>query len=78
MDNFGDSVGLVADWVAIKCWWQLDSPAACGGRGCSGHQPYNWQTSRLSSLRKTKIKRCEQVASRLKASESPHRYASSG
>ena len=38
MDNFGDSVGLVADWLAFERWWRPHPLIARGGRGCIDHQ----------------------------------------
>jgi hypothetical protein len=48
VDNFGDSVGLVADWVTLARWWRPYPPAA---RGCCGnldYQPGNRSTSGLA------------------------------
>ena len=47
VDNFGDSVGLVADWPALKCWWQSHPLIARRGRRCSGYQPDYWEASSL-------------------------------
>ena len=48
LDNSGDSLGLVANWVAITRRWRFDSPAARSG-GCDfGHQPRYWSTSCLN------------------------------
>lgn len=47
VDNSGDSVGLVADWLAFECWRRAHSPAAGGRCGRFDHQPRNWATSCL-------------------------------
>ena len=38
VDNSGDSVGLVADWLTFECWWKFDPPAAGGSCDCAGNQ----------------------------------------
>ena len=48
MDNFGNSVGLVADWIAVARGWRSDSPAACRCGGDSNHQSCDWSTSRIN------------------------------
>ena len=47
VDNSSDSVGLVADWIAVTRGWRSDSPAArcCGGD--PDHQPRDWSSSCL-------------------------------
>ena len=47
MDNFGDLIGLVADWVALECWWQSDSLATRGSSRCFDHQSRDGTKSRL-------------------------------
>jgi hypothetical protein len=42
VDNLGDPFGLVADWLALKRWWQSYPPTARGGRSGFGHQPDYW------------------------------------
>jgi len=37
VDNFGNSVGLVADWIAVTRGWRSDSPAACRCGGDPDH-----------------------------------------
>ena len=48
VDNFGDSVGLVADWLALTRWWRPHPPAACGSRGYIDNQPGNRPASCLA------------------------------
>ena len=42
VDNLGDPFGFVADWPALKRWWQSYPPTARGGRSGFGHQPDYW------------------------------------
>lgn len=48
VDNFGDSAGLVADWLALTRWWRSHPPVARGSRDYTGNQPGNRSTSRLA------------------------------
>jgi hypothetical protein len=48
VDNFGDSVGLVADWLALARWWRSHSPAARSSRDHISDQPGNRSTSCLA------------------------------
>ena len=45
VDNSSDSVGLVADWIAVTRRWRSHPPAACSRGGDSNHQPRDWPTS---------------------------------
>ena len=47
VDNIGDSLGVVADWVTVSCGWRSYSPAARGRGGDSNHQFGDWSTSCL-------------------------------
>ena len=47
VDNIGDSLGLVADWVTVSCGWRTYSPVARGRGGDSDHQSGDWSTSCL-------------------------------
>ena len=47
VDNSGDFVGLVADWLAFECWWRFHPPVAGGSRDCAGNQSRNWPASCL-------------------------------
>ena len=48
VDNFGDSAGLVADWLALERWWRPHPLAARSRRGYFDHQPGNRPASRLA------------------------------
>ncbi len=47
VDNSGNSVGLVADWLAFERWWRPHPLVARGRRGDTDHQPGNRSTSGL-------------------------------
>lgn len=47
VDNFGDSAGLVADWLALTRWWQPHPSTARGSCDYFGHQPGNRSTGCL-------------------------------
>jgi hypothetical protein len=49
VDNSGDFVGLVADWLALECRRQPYPLAARGSGGCFDYQPRNRSTSGLNS-----------------------------
>ena len=49
MDNFSDSVGLVADWIAVTRRWRSHPPAARRGGCDSNHQPRDWPPSRIKA-----------------------------
>ena len=48
VDNFGDSAGLVADWLALTRWWRSHPPVARGSRDYTGNQPGNRPASSLA------------------------------
>ena len=47
VDNFGDSAGLVADWVARSHWRRPHPPVAGSGGGCPDNQPRDWTSGSL-------------------------------
>ena len=47
VDNFGDSVGLVADWLALARWWRPNPPASRCRRGYIDYQLGNRPASGL-------------------------------
>src|SRR5829696_276473 len=50
VDNSGDSVGLVADWLAFARWWQPHPPAAGRSGGCAGNQSSDRTASCLTGF----------------------------
>lgn len=47
VDNSGDSVGPLANWLAVERWRQPYPPAPRSGRDRFGHQPGDWSSSSL-------------------------------
>ena len=45
MDNSSDSVGLVADWIAVARWWRSHPPVARRGGSDSDHQSSHGSSS---------------------------------
>ena len=49
VDNFGDSAGLVADWVARTYWRRPHPPVAGSGGGCPDNQPRDRTSGSLTT-----------------------------
>jgi hypothetical protein len=49
VDNSGDSLGLVADWVAVARWWRSHPPASRRSSCNSDYQPRDWQKGCLEN-----------------------------
>ena len=47
LDNSGDSIGLVADWLAFECWWRPHPSATGGSCGCADNQSRDRPARRL-------------------------------